>query len=291
MPTFSKKAGTTGPRLVKLAASLAFYAASRVWRLLQQVAGKKSSGTCIVLYYHAVASQHRTRFVRQMNMLVRCAKPVRAEMETPLEDGVHHAAVVFHDAFVSVCDNALPELANLGIPSTLFVPSGYIGLQQGWITDPTHSDYLEVVVDADRLKSFDRELVSIGSHTVSHADLSALSPRQAREELERSRTTLEAILGRKVSLFAFPYGRFNRELTNLSRQVGYQRVFTIRPEMAFSTAEEYVTGSCAVSPTDWELEFKLKLLGAYHWLPWIYKIRSQASAMLRASGSEQSNGN
>jgi peptidoglycan/xylan/chitin deacetylase (PgdA/CDA1 family) len=282
MPTFLKKTASTARRVVKLAASLVFYSAGRVWRRVRQVAGKPCPGTCVVLYYHAVPVEQRTRFARQMHVLLRCAKPVKAETETPLENGVHHAAVVFHDAFVSVCDNALPELAKLGIPSTLFVPSGYLGQQQGWIKDKNHSDYKEVVVDAARLKSFDTELVSIGSHTVSHADLSALSPRQAREELDRSRTALEAILGRKVGMFAFPYGRFNGDLTNLSRQVGYHRVFTIRPDMAFSTEREYVTGSCAVSPTDWELEFKLKLLGAYHWLPWLYRIRSKAGTILKA---------
>jgi peptidoglycan/xylan/chitin deacetylase (PgdA/CDA1 family) len=282
MPTFLKKAGSTARRVVKLAASLVFYSAGRLWHRLRQVAGKPSPGTCVVLYYHAVPAEQRARFARQMQVLLRCAKPVKAETETPLENGVHHAAVVFHDAFVSVCDNALPELAKLGIPSTLFVPSGYLGQQQGWIKDKNHSDYKEVVVDAARLKSFDTGLVSIGSHTVSHADLSALSSRQAREELDRSRTALEAILGRKVGMFAFPYGRFNGDLTNLSRQVGYHRVFTIRPDMAFSTEREYVTGSCAVSPTDWELEFKLKLLGAYHWLPWLYRIRSKAGAILKA---------
>jgi peptidoglycan/xylan/chitin deacetylase (PgdA/CDA1 family) len=283
MATFFQRAGTNGRRAAKLAASFLFYSVGWLWRRMCQLAGKTSPGTCVVLYYHAVPSEHRARFARQMKVLLRCAKPVKAERETPLEDGVHHAAVVFHDAFVSVCDNALPELASLGIPCTLFVPSGYLGQQQGWITDPNHSDYREAVVDADRLKSFDQALVSIGSHTVSHADLPALSHRQAREELDRSRTSLEAILGRKVSLFAFPYGRFNSELTNLSRQVGYQRVFTIRPEMAFSTAGEYVTGSCGVSATDWEWEFKLKLLGAYHWLPWMYGMRSKAGAMLRVS--------
>ena len=31
--------------------------------------------------------------------------------------------------------------------------------------------------------------------------------------------------------------------------------------------KEFVTGRIAVNPTDWELEFRLKILGAYQWLP------------------------
>ena len=282
MATFPHNTSTAGRRAIKLGASLVFCCSSWLWRRLQRLAGKKLPGTCVVLYYHAVPSEQRARFAHQMDLLVRYARPVKAENRVPLEDGVHYAAVAFHDAFVSVCDNALPELARRGIPSTLFVPSGYLGRQQGWIKDDRHSDYWEVVVDAARLQSLDRELVSIGSHTVSHTDLAALSPGQASEELDQSRTELESILGRQVSLFAFPYGRFNQELTNLSKQAGYQRVFTIRPELAFSTAEEFVTGSCAVSPTDWGLEFRLKLLGAYQWLPWLYRVRGKIKASVSA---------
>jgi peptidoglycan/xylan/chitin deacetylase (PgdA/CDA1 family) len=249
---------------------------------MRRLTGKKVPGTCVVLYYHAVPSEQRARFAHQMDVLLRCARPLKAENRAPLEDGIHYAAVAFHDAFVSVCDNALPELARRGIPSTLFVPSGYLGRQQGWIKDHTHSDYLEVVVDAKRLQSLDRELVSIGSHTVSHTDLAALTPGQASEELDQSRAELEAILGREVNLFAFPYGRFNQELAKLSKQAGYQRVFTIRPELAFSTLEEFVTGSCAVSPTDWGLEFRLKLLGAYQWLPRVHAVRGMIKSTLRA---------
>jgi peptidoglycan/xylan/chitin deacetylase (PgdA/CDA1 family) len=280
-----QKTADTGTRAIKLALSLIFYSGSRLWRRLQDLAGKQPSGTCVVLYYHAVPAEHRARFARQMNVLLRHAKPVKSETEQPLESGVHHVAVVFHDAFVSVCDNALPELALRKIPSTLFVPSGYLGRRQGWITDKAHADYGETVVDAMRLKSFDTDLVAVGSHTVTHADLSLLTETAARSELERSKIDLEAVLERPVRLFAFPYGRSSDALTGLSKKMGYQRVFTIQPELAFSTPDEYVTGSCSVSPTDWDLEFKLKLLGAYHWLPRIYTFRNKTRFLLNQWGA------
>jgi peptidoglycan/xylan/chitin deacetylase (PgdA/CDA1 family) len=281
MSKLLRRAGDTGTRVIKLTLSLIFYSGNQLWRRLQYLAGKEPSGTCVVLYYHAVPAEHRARFARQMNVLMRCAKPIKSDSKQPLESGVHYAAVVFHDAFLSVCDNALPELAQRKIPSTLFVPSGYLGCRQGWITDKGHADYGERVVDAGRLKSFDTDLVAIGSHTVTHADLSLLTEMDATAELERSKIDLEAVLERPVQLFAFPYGSSTDALTGLSKKMGYQRVFTIQPELAFSTPDEYVTGSCSVSPTDWNLEFKLKLLGAYHWLPRIYTLRYAARLILR----------
>ena len=103
--------------------------------------------------------------------------------------------------------------------------------------------------------------------------MTSLSEEAATAELRKSRIDLEAILGRPVALFAFPYGRHNESLVRWCKEAGYQRVFTIQPKLAFSEAGEFVTGSCAVSPTDWPLEFKLKLLGAYQWLYQLQKGR------------------
>jgi len=51
-----------------------------------------------------------------------------------------------------------------------------------------------------------RGTVSIGAHTVTHPRLSSLADDQQRDELRRSRADLEALLGRPVGAFAYPYG-------------------------------------------------------------------------------------
>ena len=263
---------SVGKRIFKVAVSTVVFIGDWLWLHLRQVAGPKLPGTCVVLYYHAVPGDQRANFARQMDVLLRLCKPVKSESTEPLGNG-YHVAVVFHDAFVSVCDNALPELAKRGIHSTVFVPSGFLGQRQGWIKDSTHSDYQELVVDAARLKSFDEALVSIGSHTVTHANLSLLNEDAARDQLRRSKVELEAILGRPVNQFAFPYGGCTDALTELAREVGYRRVFTIQPELALLKPDEFITGSCPASPSDWGLEFRLKLLGAYRWLPSLYSMK------------------
>jgi peptidoglycan/xylan/chitin deacetylase (PgdA/CDA1 family) len=261
-----------GKRSLKLAVSAVIFIADWLWRHMRQIAALRLPGTCVVLYYHAVPKEQRAKFAHQMDVLLRFSRPVRSENTEPL-DSDHHVAVVFHDAFLSVCDNALPELAKRGIPSTVFVPSGFLGQRQGWIMDAAHSDYEELVVDAERLKSLDKTFVSIGSHTVTHADLSLLTEDEAREQLGRSKVELEMLVGRPVNLFAFPYGGCTKALTELAREVGYQRVFTIQPDLALLKPNEFVTGSCPASPTDWDMEFRLKLLGAYRWLPSIYALK------------------
>jgi peptidoglycan/xylan/chitin deacetylase (PgdA/CDA1 family) len=273
-----------GKRIIKLAVSVFVYLGDRIWHLLQRMVGKEVPGTCVVLYYHSIPLQHREQFCRQMDVLIRNSAPVRADTEEPLRTGAHHAAIVFHDAFVSVYENALPELARRGIPSTLFVPSGYLGQRAGWIKDSEHPDYGEVVVDLKRLKSLDAELVCVGSHGVTHSDLSTLAEEVVSTELERSKLELETIVKKPVTLFAFPYGGYRDDLTKCAKEVGYRRIFTILPKLAFSTPDEYTTGSCRASPADWNLEFKMKLLGAYRWLPLIYDYRDRMGKLTRNFG-------
>ena len=269
-------------RAIKLAGSVGFYTGNWVWCRLQQIAGKRVPGTCVVLYYHAVRAEYRERFASQMNVLQHHTHPIHAHTNLELQSGVHHVVLTFHDAFVGVFENALPELARRGIPSTVFVPSGFLGRRPGWIKDQSHSDYGEMVIDEDTLRSVDSKLVTVGSHTVSHPDLTVLDGLAAKEELFRSKMELEMIVGRPVSLFAFPFGKFTEALTELSKDVGYQRVFTTEPNLAFSTPDEYVTGSCPVSPADWNLEFKLKLMGGYRWLPPVYRFKRKLVSMIRA---------
>lgn len=52
-------------------------------------------------------------------------------------------------------------------------------------------------------------LFEIGGHTVSHPELSALSPENQRKEIINNKTSLENIIGRPVYGMAYPYGAYN----------------------------------------------------------------------------------
>ena len=63
------------------------------------------------------------------------------------------------------------------------------------------------VLDEQALRTLDRSPFGrVGCHTVSHPMLSRLSPEEAREEIARSKSRLEGILGREVTDFSYPYG-------------------------------------------------------------------------------------
>ena len=260
-------------RIVKCCVSLLVYFYDQFRSNINRVLGLENPGSWVVLYYHAVTRKQRRRFANQMENLIKFARPVPAYFKEPIPKGIHHVAVTFDDGFVSVIENAIPELVARQIPCTIFVPTGSLGKHPTWANDQGHPFYRENVISANQLKSLDCELISIGSHCVTHLNLLLLVEQEIRKELIESREMLELILRQDIKLLSFPHGAYNQRILDLARQAGYLRVFTISPDICFSSSEKYVIGRVNVDPDDWYMEFRLKSLGSYRWLPVAYRLK------------------
>jgi peptidoglycan/xylan/chitin deacetylase (PgdA/CDA1 family) len=197
--------------------------------------------------------------------------------------------VTFDDGYQNVIENALPEWEKRAIPSTLFIITEALGKPAHWLTGPRGPDWYGPVMTADQMKNLSADLVAIGSHTATHPLLPALSAEEAMRELSQSRAQLERMLNRKVGLFSFPYGAHHARLIECCREAGYDRVFTTRPALAFADPAEFTTGRVPVEPSDWPLEFRLKLSGAYRWMPAAFSLkRKLQGAFHRGGGSARS---
>ena len=64
-------------------------------------------------------------------------------------------------------------------------------------------------------------LIEVGSHTVTHPFLSLHALASQRNEIKKSKDTLEQILGRPVTSFAYPHGDYTEEAIALVRQAGF----------------------------------------------------------------------
>jgi peptidoglycan/xylan/chitin deacetylase (PgdA/CDA1 family) len=84
-------------------------------------------------------------------------------------------------------------------------------------------DYL--LLDASGIVEISQDgLVEIGAHTVTHQALSSLSRNEQRDEIVLCRQPLEAIYGKPVRTFAYPYGKeadFTVDTMNIVRKSGY----------------------------------------------------------------------
>jgi len=237
--------------------------------------------TCVVLAYHSVSDTERQLFASQMDWLIKTAKPVRADVDVLPGKRGHFAAVTFDDGFENVVRNALPELEKRDIPSTLFIVTEALGGNRAWEHLGGDDTRNERVMSAEQLRDLRPERVQVGSHTMNHPLLSKMTGAALNQELAGSRVKLEQITGRPVTSLSFPYGGFNEEVVAACREAGYTRVFSALPVYAFSERAEFVSGRAGTAPTDWPIEFRLKLAGAYRWLPYAFSLKRRVREVLQ----------
>lgn len=68
----------------------------------------------------------------------------------------------------------------------------------------------------------DSGLCCIGSHTVTHPRLDKLTQEEQRYEISTSKNKLEAVVGKQVEHFAFPYGCYNSDTIPIVAECGYK---------------------------------------------------------------------
>lgn len=256
-------------RLLKCVIGCCVYAASILAAFLQRLTGELPPGRCVVLYYHSIPADQRERFARQLDTVIALTKPLDAAGKLRLQPGVRYSAITFDDAFENFLQEALPELQKRNIPSLVFVITDALDKAFGPV------EYSEKVMSTQQLLSLPADLVHLGSHTSSHPYLPNLTDQDAARELIQSKLTLERLLNHDVETFSFPFGGFTPKLVELCWETGYKRIFTTLPEFSFFKEGDYVFGRVRVDPTDWALEFRLKLTGAYNWLPRAFALKKR----------------
>lgn len=109
-------------------------------------------------------------------------------------------------------------------------------------------------------------LFTIGAHTRHHPSLSHLDRQELEQEVHGSKVDLEAIIGKPVDAFAYPYGRredFRPECIPLLREWGFARAYVNRPGTYGRLSRPYELPRLSIR--DWPVdEFE-------RWLKW--KVR------------------
>ena len=104
-------------------------------------------------------------------------------------------------------EHALPVLAGLGLPGTVFAAVGPVGA-------PGHLDWSDLSVLAEAGWE-------IGSHTVTHARLVELDDAGLDQELRDSREAIEERLGRPCRSIAYPYGDTDARVRAAAARAGF----------------------------------------------------------------------
>ena len=217
---------------------------------LVTIGGRLGRKKSVVLCYHGIPPEQKQRFGRQMEKLIGRFPDI---------------CITFDDAFENLLENVLPLLNELRIPAIVFAVPGNLGKSPQWNIAVDHPEYNEKTMTVQQLKSIQHALISIGSHTQTHPDLSKLSPDQLRWELFESKRNLEQLLGKPIENLALPHGAYNQDVLRIAQEAGYKRIYTSEPKRV-RNLDAGVIGRFSMSPEVWPIEFYLTCHGAYSWL-------------------------
>jgi len=69
----------------------------------------------------------------------------------------------------------------------------------------------------------------VGSHTLSHADLSKVSLEEARRQIDGSKRYLEGLLGHRIYVLSYPKGYYNQGVKEVVKDCGFIAGRTCQP--------------------------------------------------------------
>lgn len=152
-------------------------------------------------------------------------------------------AVTFDDGFRNVYEHAIPILREFDLPATVFVCPGYIGdknisqLRKRHDMPPSANKIVMTASQIQDLAADDR--FTLGNHTSTHPDLTALNDEDAlREEIAGSKATLEDRYGVTVDEFSYPYGEINDAAASIVADT-HDLAVTSRPTLLRTDRNRY----------------------------------------------------
>lgn len=137
-------------------------------------------------------------------------------------------AITFDDGFAGLADHAAPVLRRYRLPSIVFVVAGTLA------DPPTRYEWVDGepppeprTLTLEQIREMMEGGVTIGSHAVTHRDLTHLSDDECKVELSESMRMLGDLLGRPPRFLAYPGGRHDERVRRLAAAAGYDAAFTL----------------------------------------------------------------
>jgi peptidoglycan/xylan/chitin deacetylase (PgdA/CDA1 family) len=175
----------------------------------------------VTLCFHAADGEWGHRVAVPPSQLLAQVRAIRR---------VRRVHVTFDDAFRNI-GSVFPDLLALGVPVTIFVCTGFTDRGGAPLTVPELADQPHERLETmtwDELREWRERGVGVGSHTVTHPHLRALSDDELRTELVDSRRRIEEELDRACLWLAYPYGEHDARVRAGAHAAGYAQAFSLR---------------------------------------------------------------
>jgi len=131
-------------------------------------------------------------------------------------------ALTFDDGRLSAYKDVLPFLEKYKLKANFFITTDWIEKKNTSVKEG-YSDFM----DWKHIKELSKKGHLIGSHTVTHKDMTFLNDEQIREELTLSKKILEEKTGVNIDVLCYPFGHYNQKIEILARETDYKKAVTV----------------------------------------------------------------
>jgi len=187
--------------------------------------GRLTPGLRILTYHRVTDDPYDPFAVMPSDFRVQMEQIAATGASMPLEEALTELdrgenerpqiVLTFDDGTMDFLTDALPVLARLHLPATLYVSPARVGEEGflGW----------------KELRAISAAGFRIGSHGLDHRSLGRMAPSEASSQVSESRRILEDRLGIAVTSLAYPFGTlrdFNEGVKGDLRRSGYRSACT-----------------------------------------------------------------
>lgn len=230
----------------------------------------------LILMYHAtvlgnkkqsfIYSIDSARFCHHLDLLEKmgwhsaCIKDLEKVEQLPKKT----VMITFDDGFANNYEGAYLPLLRRNMKATWFIASGCIGSYSTWLDHNNN----EKMLTADQLREMSSQGMEIGSHTLSHPDLTTMAAPEIEKEIWQSKIQIEDIIQKPVWSFASPYGRYNQAIVSCIQNSGYRYACSVRPGWYSTTVSDYELPRITIFAGDSSGIFARKLAFASNDVAW-----------------------
>ena len=152
--------------------------------------------------------------------------------------------LTFDDGEISNFELALPLLKKFDRKAVFFVVTNFVG-------KPGYMDWYQIneLLDAGMF---------VGSHSHTHPEFTSLSLEEARFEFKTSKEILEQALGKEITMFSYPFGKYSEQHSLLAIELGYKYLFCSRHGLITKQATTFPRNSINGSMTSSQIKDALQ---------------------------------
>lgn len=132
--------------------------------------------------------------------------------------------ITFDDGYLNNLTDALPVLQQHGFSATCYFVSRRLGHSNDW--DRAIGIKQTRLMGQPQVREWVAGGQEAGAHTRTHPRLLGLNKTEAQQEIAGSKLELEAVTGKLVQHFCYPFGEFDRQHVQMVQEAGYQTATT-----------------------------------------------------------------